>query len=214
MRRRSPEALYGPKGHGAGSRAALQPRGFGSLYAGVLGGKRPGGPHFRSARKLGSEALQLILLALLAEQPRHGYALIRILEERSGGFYRPSPGMIYPALSALEADGRVSPEAEGARKRYHITASGRAYLAQQREAADAILTALERVAEELDRLREILADENTLEDGECAGRASEIQLAKRELRRALREKRDADADEARRIAGALRRAATEIRAKG
>src|SRR5215471_1749705 len=61
-----------------------------------------GGGRFRVGRKLGSEELQLVILALLAENPSHGYELIKVLEERSSGFYSPSPGMVYPALTYLE----------------------------------------------------------------------------------------------------------------
>ena len=64
-----------------------------------------------SGRKLSSNDLQLLLLALLAEKPAHGYELIRALEERSGGAYAPSPGMIYPALTYLEELGHA--EADG-----------------------------------------------------------------------------------------------------
>ena len=53
------------------------------------------GGDFRMGRKFAAGDLQLVILALLAEQPRHGYELIKILEERSGGFYVPSPGMMY-----------------------------------------------------------------------------------------------------------------------
>ena len=57
-----------------------------------------GGRAFRAGRRLASGDLQLLLLALLAEKPSHGYELIKAIEQRSGGFYVPSPGMVYPAL--------------------------------------------------------------------------------------------------------------------
>src|SRR5512144_1736182 len=65
---------------------------------------------FRSGRKLGADHLQLVILALLEEKPRHGYEIIKALEERSGGFYSPSPGTIYPALTYLEELGYASVE--------------------------------------------------------------------------------------------------------
>src|SRR5271155_2192626 len=101
----------GRSGHGRG--------GFGHRF---MGGGPPG------ARRLGAADLQLVLLALLAEQPAHGYELIRVLEERSGGFYTPSPGVIYPALTYLEEIGYATFESEGAKKLYQITEAGRRYL--------------------------------------------------------------------------------------
>jgi hypothetical protein len=76
-------------------------RGFGHVFGdtGEHGFDRAG---FRTGRKLASDDLQLLLLALIAEKPSHGYDLIKLLEERSGGYYVPSPGMIYPALTYLE----------------------------------------------------------------------------------------------------------------
>ncbi len=60
---------------------------------------------FRTGRKLASDDLQLLLLALIADKPSHGYDLIKLLEERSDGYYVPSPGMVYPALTYLEEAG-------------------------------------------------------------------------------------------------------------
>src|SRR5208282_842328 len=88
-------------------------RGFGGFVAGFTGGRGLGGGSFRTGRKLSSADLQLIILALLAEKPSHGYELIKSLEERSSGFYSPSPGMVYPALSYLEEIGHASVEPEG-----------------------------------------------------------------------------------------------------
>ena len=90
------------------------------------------GPESFRGRKMGSVDLRLVLLMLLAERPSHGYELIKALEERSGGFYSPSPGMVYPALTWLEEVGYASVTAEGAKKLYHITAEGQAYLAQNK----------------------------------------------------------------------------------
>src|SRR5262249_45140783 len=112
-------------------------RGFGA-FSGFMGGGGfgPGGRAFWSGgRKLASGDLQLVLLALLAERPSHGYELIKALEERSGGFYTPSPGMVYPALTWLEEVGYASVTAEGAKKLYSITETGRAYLKDHQDAA-------------------------------------------------------------------------------
>jgi DNA-binding PadR family transcriptional regulator len=75
--------------------------------------------------------LRLYLLKLLAEGPRHGYELIRLLENRFLGLYAPSAGTIYPRLSRMEADGLVTHTAAGGRKVYEITETGRAELAQR-----------------------------------------------------------------------------------
>src|SRR2546421_5896243 len=75
--------------------------------------------------------LRLYLLKLLAEGPKHGYELIRLLENRFLGLYAPSAGTIYPRLQRLEAEGLVTHEAAGGRKVYEITDAGRAELTQR-----------------------------------------------------------------------------------
>lgn len=84
--------------------------------------------------------LRLLILALIAEAPRHGYELIKSIEERFGGSYSPSPGVIYPTLSWLDDMGyaAVEPEAAG-RKLYRITPEGMAFLAANRTAVDELL---------------------------------------------------------------------------
>ncbi|MBA5827990.1 PadR family transcriptional regulator, partial [Escherichia coli] len=72
------------------------------------------------------------------EQPSHGYELIKALDTRSNGFYSPSPGMVYPALTYLEEVGFVASQAEGNRKRYALTDAGRAHLDAQRERVDTL----------------------------------------------------------------------------
>ena len=89
---------------------------------------------------MGSVDLRLVLLTLLEERPSHGYELIKALEDRSGGFYSPSPGMVYPALTWLEEVGYASVTAEGAKKLYEITDEGRRYLTEHKAAADTILS--------------------------------------------------------------------------
>src|SRR5215472_9268399 len=82
---------------------------------------RGGGADFPGARRLSSQDLQLVILALLADQPAHGYELIKTIEERSDGFYSPSPGVIYPALTYLEEIGHARVEQDATRKLYSIT---------------------------------------------------------------------------------------------
>ncbi|WP_264813186.1 PadR family transcriptional regulator, partial [Acetobacter oeni] len=84
--------------------------------------------------------LRLLVLAMIAEQPRHGYELIRVIEEKFGGSYTPSPGVIYPTLSWLDDSGYAGMVEEGGRKSYHITPEGQAFLTENRKAADEVLS--------------------------------------------------------------------------
>lgn len=85
--------------------------------------------------------LRLLLLAMIAERPRHGYELIKAVEERMGGSYTPSPGVIYPTLAWLDDMGYASIEStETTRKQYRITPEGEAFLVANRAAADELLS--------------------------------------------------------------------------
>lgn len=132
-------------------------RGFGSDAHGGWPGDPGGGPGgLGPGRKLGSADLQLLILALLAERARHGYELIKELQERSAGYYVPSPGMVYPALSYLEEIGHASVEAEGAKKLYTITVAGLEYLETNRASADAILAQLVQAGQRMEQMRQVL----------------------------------------------------------
>ena len=85
----------------------------------------------RAGRMLAQGDLRLLALALIAEQPRHGYEIIKVLEEKTEGWYAPSPGIVYPTLTYLEEAGYVTAQADGAKRLYTITAEGRAYLGEQ-----------------------------------------------------------------------------------
>jgi DNA-binding PadR family transcriptional regulator len=166
-----------------------------------------GGRAFLAGRRLAAEDLQVVLLALLAERPSNGYELIKALGEHSGGFYSPSPEMVYPALTWLEEVGYAGVATEWPKKLYTITGSGRAYLNENREAADAMLNQLGYIGRNICRVREIFSglDEDEESDAQGIGAA-------RELRQALREKCGASVDEKLRIAQILRDAAARIRA--
>jgi DNA-binding PadR family transcriptional regulator len=168
-----------------------------------------GGDDFPGARRLSSQDLQLVILALLADKPAHGYELIKIIEERSEGFYTPSPGVIYPALTYLEEVGHASVAQDGGRKLYSITPQGEAFLAEQRGTADAILQALSRIGRRMDEVREAFAGVSDLDPDA----SDELHRARHNLKRALRSKHGSDSAEARRIAGILERAAAEILGK-
>src|SRR6516165_4306196 len=185
-----------------------QRRGFGfaSGFGGLMG---RGGRAFLAGRRLAAGDLRLVLLALLAERASHGYELIKALEERSGGFYTPSPGMIYPALTWLEEMGYASVAAEGTKKLYSITDAGRTYLNENRQSADAMLRQLDYIGRKMGRVREIFGGFEEEEDSDAQG----LGAARRDLRQALREKQGAAADERSRIAQVLRDAAARIRGK-
>src|SRR3974390_683872 len=117
-------------------------RGFAHFVGSIMGEAGFARTGFRTGRKLASDDLQLLLLALIAEKPSHGYDLIKLLEERSGGYYVPSPGMIYPALTYLEEAGHATIEQEGTKKLYRISEEGKAHLDQNRAAADELLAQL------------------------------------------------------------------------
>src|SRR6516164_2355400 len=157
-------------------------RRFGAFAGGFADAMGMGGRAFRAGRRLAAGDLQLVLLALLADRASHGYELIKALEERSGGFYSPSPGMIYPALTWLEEVGYASVTAEGAKKLYTITDAGRAYLNQNRDVTDAMLGQLEFIGRKMGRVREIFGTYGEDESADAQG----VDAARRELREALR----------------------------
>src|SRR3546814_8335358 len=87
-----------------------------------------------------SGELRLVLLKLIADEPRHGYDLIRRIEELTGGAYAPRPGVIYPTLTLLDDMGQIAAQqAEGAKKLFAITADGRAELNAQPDAVEALV---------------------------------------------------------------------------
>ena len=116
-------------------------------------GQGGGGDWFRVGRMLAQGDLKLLALALIAEQPRHGYELIKLIEEKTSGCYSPSPGVVYPTLTFLEEAGYVTAESEGAKKRYTITQEGRAHLEENRDVADMVLERLTAIGKKLARRR-------------------------------------------------------------
>jgi DNA-binding PadR family transcriptional regulator len=91
--------------------------------------------------------LRFVLLALIAEQPRHGYEIIKAIEDRLGGSYSPSPGVIYPTLTLLNELGYATvSETGGGRKLYTITEEGRAHLAENKPMVDAVFARMARAS--------------------------------------------------------------------
>jgi DNA-binding PadR family transcriptional regulator len=97
------------------------------------------GPGGRLRRLLEHGDLRMLVLHLIAEKPRHGYEIIKAIEDLAGGAYAPSPGVVYPTLTLLEDLGHVTSMTEGNRKSFTITPEGAAALAIEQKAVDAIL---------------------------------------------------------------------------
>jgi DNA-binding PadR family transcriptional regulator len=92
-----------------------------------------------------SGELRLVLLKLIADEPRHGYDLIRAIEDLTGGEYAPSPGVVYPTLTLLQDMGLIEEAAgEGARKPFQVTDEGRTHLDER---ADEVESLFERLAD-------------------------------------------------------------------
>ncbi|MDB5695745.1 MAG: PadR family transcriptional regulator [Sphingomonas bacterium] len=97
----------------------------------------------RGRRMFDGGELRLVLLKLIADEPRHGYDLIREIEELTGGAYAPSPGVVYPTLALLDEMGLIEEQrSEGAKKRFASTEEGRKHLDEKRAEADALIARL------------------------------------------------------------------------
>jgi DNA-binding PadR family transcriptional regulator len=166
-----------------------------------------GGDMMRAGRMLAQGDLQLIALALIAEQPRHGYEIIKVLEEKTSGWYSPSPGIVYPTLTYLEEVGYVTAQSEGSKRLYTITDEGRAHLEANRDLADTVLDRLSTIGERVARWRRM------------SGRDSDdrrevpplVEAALSNLRAAAVTRLEADADAESRVVEILARAATELK---
>ena len=116
-----------------------------------LGGRHGGGMNpddMRAGRMLAQGDLRLIALALIAEEPRHGYEIIKLVEEKTSDWYSPSPGIVYPTLTYLEEAGYVacakSFEARRPKSRYRITQVGKRALLRYLEHIEAVIKATRR----------------------------------------------------------------------
>jgi DNA-binding PadR family transcriptional regulator len=186
--------------HGDQDGASHQRGGFGRDGDGLTRG-----------RKFSSGDLQLLLLALLANKPAHGYELIKALETRSNGFYAPSPGMIYPALTYLEEIGYVTVTQEGNRKAYHLAEAGQQYLSANQERADLMLAKLTHIARKMDSVRRAYSGDAYDQNDESApGWIPEFVDARRALKHALVKLSDVNPQEQKRIAAILNEATRQI----
>lgn len=138
--------------HGGGPRGFGRGGPFGKHRDGPFGGGPFGG---RGRRMFDPGALRLVVLGLIAEEPRSGYDIIKALEAEFQGAYSPSPGAIYPILQMLEEADLVVSEPQGNKKLFSITDQGRAFLAENQA--------------ELDRLNEQLAENSERVSGAAIG---------------------------------------------
>jgi DNA-binding PadR family transcriptional regulator len=120
------------------------PRGWGGDWGGDWSAEFGRGGGGRGKRRMfESGELRLVLLKLIADQPRHGYDLIRAIEELTHGSYAPSPGVVYPTLTMLQDMGLIQEAAaEGTRKAFAITPEGEAHLAERAEEVEALFERL------------------------------------------------------------------------
>jgi DNA-binding PadR family transcriptional regulator len=117
-------------------------------------GRGEPGRRGRRGRMFGQGELRLALLALIAENPSHGYELIKAIEEMTGGDYAPSPGAVYPTLQLLEDEGSIEEaEAEGAKKPFAVTAQGTEELEDRKDEVKALMRRLGRHGEHTTTVR-------------------------------------------------------------
>ena len=169
-----------------------------------------GGDMIRAGRMLATGDLRLIALALIAEQPRHGYEIIKVLEEKTAGWYSPSPGIVYPTLTYLEEAGYVTAQVEGAKKLYTITDEGRSYLDDNRDFVDAVLERLTLVGEKITRMRRRFRDDEA-EAGDNEGMPRSVKGAFADLNEAVRELLARDKESKGRIIDAIDRITADLR---
>jgi len=192
---------FGWGGSGGERRARWGFESFGSEFWGAGRGGPRGAWRGGKGRIFEQGDLKYVILRLLDEKPRHGYEIIKELEERFGGAYSPSPGTVYPTLTMLEDLGyaRAQPE-EGGRKIYEITDEGRKHLAEHSTTVDDIFERISRFV-----------------SGFLDAPMMEVNQAFKRLGRAtygLASSRVGDKELLAKIREALDRAATEIEALG
>jgi DNA-binding PadR family transcriptional regulator len=193
-------------GRWAAGRGRHRRHGFGFGGRHGLGG----GDMIRAGRMLATGDLRLIALALIAEQPRHGYEIIKVLEEKTSGWYSPSPGIVYPTLTFLEEAGYVTAQTEGAKKLYTITDEGRAHLDQNRDFVDTVLERIAAIGDKLARVRRRFGGGDD-EDRRGGGLPPMLRAALEHLRQVAGERLEKDADAEAKLVEILARAAQELK---
>lgn len=169
---------------------------------------QPGRHHdaFTRGRKFRAAELHLMVLAFLAQGPRHGYELIRAFDSLSHGFYSPSPGVLYPALSHIVQQGHAQLQSEGKRKCYRITDPGRHHLAEHSQHAEQLFAGLRHAAKKMAWMQSHGPESAT----QATGWLPEFVEARESLKAALFARNDVDFTEQRRLTAILRAAVAEI----
>ena len=174
--------------------------GFGEFFSGFGPGKwgtwGPGKRGHRRTQMFESGEVKFVILRLVKEKPRHGYEIIKALEEKMGGCYTPSAGTVYPTLQLLEDQGYVRAVDTDGKKVYHITPEGERFLEEHKD----------RLEDIVDRVRDTVRDFAGGAMGELNGAFA--QVGKATYRRAWRKGPDHPA--VKRVAELLRKAAEEI----
>ena len=149
--------LYAYRSHGCGPKAA-GPRGPRGRWGGFevrwdAGADHgPDGGRGRRGRMFDGGELRLVLLKLIADAPRHGYDLIREIEQITAGAYAPSPGVVYPTLTLLDDMGLIEEsKAEGAKKQFAVTAAGTLHLEERGEEIEALFARLRDLGAEREK---------------------------------------------------------------
>ena len=182
---------------------------------GGFGGRHGGGMNpddMRAGRMLAQGDLRLIALALIAQEPRHGYEIIKLVEEKTSDWYSPSPGIVYPTLTYLEEAGYVTAAAEGSKKLYTITEEGSAYLKANREIVDAVLDRLSAFGERVNRWRRHVRGERG-DRGERGSLPPLTEAALDHLRETISKRLEDDADAEAHLVEILARAAADMQRK-
>lgn len=173
----------GDHGRGRGGRGGP----FGRHRGGPFGG--------RGKRMFDSGALRLVVLGLIAEEPRHGYDIIKALEAKFQGAYSPSPGAVYPMLQMLEEADLVVSASEGNKRLFSITDQGRAYLEENKAELERINAQIQHVAGRMggvaigDEFRALrFAVQSKMRNGEWS--ADQLEKAREILKQARRDLED------------------------
>ncbi len=183
-------------------------RGFGPGFGWGRGRGPGGGDMFRVGRLFAQGDLKLLVLALITEQPRHGYEIIKLIEEKTNGCYSPSPGIVYPTLTYLEEAGYLAAESEGSKKRYRITPEGESYLKSNRDIVDVVLDRLAAIGRKMARMRRTFGGDG---DGDRSGLPQVVGAAMANLGETAGKRLEGDAGIEAKIVEILMRAANDIK---
>jgi DNA-binding PadR family transcriptional regulator len=199
-----PRGAHGPHARGGPGARWGGPMGAAPWAAWAQGGPGRGwpfGPSDGGQRPRAARGdVRAAILALLAEEPRHGYQIIQDITERSGGQWKPSPGSVYPALSALQDEGLVDDEKVDGRRVFSLTITGRAHVEQRADELGAVFDAFgsETEPDDVTDLRQLLfgvggAAVQVVTTGspeQVAAARKVLQNARRDLYRLLAEEED------------------------